>query len=67
MVADLIELHKRPDAYALLRLSNYIGFAIGPAVGGFIAMTSYSIAFTCAVAGLIGDSLLLLGPYASSK
>jgi hypothetical protein len=60
MVADLIEPHKHPDAYVLLCSSNNIGIAIGPAVGGFIATTSYYIAFTCAVAGLIGDSLLSL-------
>ncbi|HBX69270.1 MAG TPA: hypothetical protein DEH25_07775 [Chloroflexi bacterium] len=60
MVADLVEPRQRPDAYALLRMSNNAGIAIGPAIGGFIATSSYSIAFICAAAGLTGYGLLLL-------
>lgn len=60
MLADLIPAEKRPDAYALIRLSNNIGIAIGPAVGGFITTISYTIAFFIAAAGLILYSLLLL-------
>jgi len=59
MVADLIPEHKRPDAYALTRLSKNIGVALGPAVGGFVATTSYVIAFWAAAIGLVTFSLLL--------
>ncbi len=59
MMADLIPPEKRPDAYALLRLSNNVGVAIGPAVGGVLATASYSIAFYCAAAGMITYGLLL--------
>jgi MFS family permease len=59
MVADLVESQKRPDAYALLRMSNNIGIAIGPAIGGFVATSSYTITFICAATGLICYGLLL--------
>ena len=59
MMADLIPPKNRPDAYALLRMSNNIGISIGPAIGGFIATTSYTFAFYGATIGLISYSLLL--------
>jgi len=59
MLADLIPKEKRVDAYALIRLSNNIGVALGPAIGGFIATRSYTIAFYGATMGLVTYSLLL--------
>ncbi len=59
MLADLVAPSRRADAYALLRMSNNVGVAVGPAVGGFLAATSYSIAFAMAAAGLSGYGLLL--------
>lgn len=50
MVADLIEVDRRADAYALTRMSQNFGVAIGPAVGGFISSTSYALAFSIAAA-----------------
>jgi MFS family permease len=45
MIADLIPSTERPGAYALLRMSNNLGVAIGPAIGGFVAAVSYAWAF----------------------
>jgi MFS family permease len=59
MVADLIPPQKRPDAYALLRMSNNVGVALGPAIGGFLAATSYSLAFYMAALGMACYGLLL--------
>ncbi len=59
MMADLIPPARRADAYALLRMSNNIGISIGPAVGGFIASASYTIAFYAATIGLSMYGLLL--------
>jgi MFS family permease len=59
MMADLVPPEKRADAYALLRLSNNVGVAIGPAVGGILASASYSVAFYCAGAGLAGYGLIM--------
>ncbi len=59
MLADLLPPEKRIDGYSLLRLANNVGIAMGPAIGGFIASTSYSLAFYCATAGMLTYSLLL--------
>ena len=60
MMADLIPPEKRPDAYALLRMSNNLGISIGPAIGGFVAATSYNIAFLGAAVGMISYAVLLI-------
>jgi len=59
MLADLIPQEKRTDAYAINRMMNNAGFAIGPAVGGFVAALSYDYAFYAAAAGMMTYSLLL--------
>jgi MFS family permease len=53
MMADLIPAEKRPDAYSILRTSHNIGVAVGPAIGGMVAATSYSIAFYLAALGML--------------
>lgn len=50
MIADLVEADKRARAYALLRMISNLGVAMGPAVGGFLAATSYLLSFTTAAA-----------------
>jgi MFS family permease len=59
MVADLIASEKRPDAYALMRLSNNAGIAIGPMIGGFLSSISYTITFILAGSGMLIYSLLI--------
>lgn len=59
MLADLIPSEKRTDAYAINRIANNAAFAIGPAVGGFLATRSYSFAFYGAGAGFLTYSILL--------
>ena len=59
MMADLLPQEKRIDGYAMMRLSNNLGISIGPAIGGFIAASSYSLAFYCAAVGLSLYSLLI--------
>jgi MFS family permease len=59
MMADLVPMEKRVDAYSLLRMSNNIGVSLGPAIGGFLATASYSVAFLCASAGMLAYSLLV--------
>ena len=60
MMADLIPAEKRTDAYSLLRMSNNAGVAIGPAIGGIVASTSYTLAFYIAAAGLSIYGLLVI-------
>jgi MFS family permease len=59
MVADLIPPEQRPDAYALLRLSNNAGISIGPSLGGLLTVLSYSFAFFFASFGMLAYGLLL--------
>ncbi len=60
MMADLVPSEKRADAYAINRMMNNAGFAIGPAVGGFVAASSYNMAFLAGAAGMLIYSGLLL-------
>ena len=60
MVADLIEPERRASAYALLRMSNNLGVAIGPSVGGFITSASYALAFYSAAGASATFALLVM-------
>lgn len=60
MLADLIAPEKRAEAYALMRMSNNVGVALGPAIGGFVAAISYTISFVAAASGLAAYGLLVL-------
>jgi MFS family permease len=59
MLADMITSEKRMDAYAINRIANNAAFAIGPAIGGFLATRSYDLAFYCAGIGFTAYSVLL--------
>jgi MFS family permease len=59
MLADMIAPEKRTNAYAIVRMINNAGIAIGPAVGGFLAAKSYTYAFMGAAGGMFVYSLLL--------
>lgn len=58
MIADLIPPERRPDAYALTRLSHNVGISVGPALGGFLITISYSFTFLFAASGMIVYGLL---------
>ncbi|HBG74364.1 MAG: hypothetical protein A2X27_03985 [Chloroflexi bacterium GWD2_49_16] len=60
MLADLIPEGDRSQAYAIQRMFNNAGIAIGPAIGGFIASRSYTIAFIGAAVGMLTYSVLLI-------
>jgi MFS family permease len=46
MVGDIIPEEKRLSAYSVLRMGNNLGVALGPAIGGFLAATSYPLSFS---------------------
>ncbi len=60
MVADLIAPERRASAYALVRMVHNLGVAIGPSVGGFIAVVSYAITFAIAAGANLLFALLIL-------
>ncbi len=60
MMADMVPTEKRTAGYAILRMINNAGIAIGPAIGGLIVAKSYTIAFYLAAGGMLSYSLLLL-------
>lgn len=60
MLADMIIPEKRTNAFAIIRMINNAGIAIGPALGGFVAARSYTYAFLGAAIGMITYSLLLV-------
>ncbi len=60
MIADLIPPERRSSAYALLRTMANLGIAIGPAVGGFIATTSYTLTFYISAGATVIYTLLIL-------
>jgi len=59
MLADLIPSERRTNAYAISRIAVNAAFALGPAVGGFLASRSYHLAFYAATSGFLAYSLLL--------
>jgi len=44
-VADLVSKEQRTEGYSIVRVGGNLGWAIGPAVGGFIAAKSYAMLF----------------------
>src|SRR5574339_1322673 len=59
MLADMIPSGQRTDAYAINRIANNAAFALGPAMGGFLAARSYDLAFYAAGTGFLSYSVLL--------
>ena len=45
MVSDILPHQKRLDGYALTRTAGNLGWAAGPAIGGFLAAFSYAALF----------------------
>ncbi|HPH95067.1 MAG TPA: MFS transporter [Anaerolineaceae bacterium] len=59
MLTDLIPPEKRIDAYSMMRMSNNVGVALGPLLGGILVTVSYNIAFIGAAIGLLSYGLLI--------
>ena len=59
MVTDLVTPEQRADAFALMRTADNLGIAIGPAIGGFVAATSYDASFTIAALTLLFFAILI--------
>lgn len=58
LVSDLLPPEKRLDGYALTRSAGNLGWAAGPAIGGFLAYNSYSILFYLSAIITLGSGLI---------
>ena len=45
MIADIAEGERRAEYFGILRIGGNLGWALGPAIGGFLAALSYSSLF----------------------
>ena len=59
MLADLVPPEQRAEAYSINRIASNAGFGLGPAVGGFLATASYSLAFYGASIGFFAYAALV--------
>jgi MFS family permease len=59
MLADMIPSEQRTQAYSINRIASNSGFALGPAIGGFLAATSYAYAFIGASIGFLSYAALV--------
>jgi MFS family permease len=61
MVSDILPKGKRLDGYAITRTAGNLGWAAGPAIGGFLATSSYALLFLiAAVVTLLSSFIFLL-------
>ncbi|HWR83177.1 MAG TPA: MFS transporter [Candidatus Deferrimicrobium sp.] len=57
VVSDILPPEKRLDGYAITRTAGNLGWAAGPAIGGFLSTASYSLLF------VISSSVTLLSGF----
>jgi len=61
MVADVVGKEKRVEAFSIIRIGGNLGWAVGPAIGGFVSGISYSLLFLIAsLTALIAGGLILI-------
>ncbi|MDF1544744.1 MAG: MFS transporter [bacterium] len=58
MVSDILPEEKRIDGYAITRAAGNLGWAAGPALGGFLAAESYSMLFLISAIVTVGSSTI---------
>ena len=59
MIADIASGDRRVEAYGVLRIGGNLGWAMGPAIGGFLAALSYSSLFFVAAGVLLAAGILI--------
>ncbi|HEY3420949.1 MAG TPA: MFS transporter [Methanomassiliicoccales archaeon] len=62
MVADIVPANRRLDAYGLLRIGANLGWALGPMIGGLLAVFSFSFLFLLGgiATGVVASFLMLM-------
>jgi MFS family permease len=59
MIADITAGERRVEAYGILRIGGNLGWALGPAIGGFLAALSYASLFFVAAVVLLAAGILI--------
>jgi len=65
LVSDILPKEKRLDGYALTRSAGNLGWAAGPAIGGFMAHSSYAVLFYVSAAMTLASALVFLFAFKS--
>ncbi len=60
LLTDLLGERERMEGFSLLRIGGNAGWAIGPAIGGFIAERSFGLAFEVSAAVYLAAGVLTL-------
>ncbi len=60
MVSDILTAERRLDGYAITRSAGNLGWAVGPAIGGFLAAQSYGLLFLISSGITIISGLIFL-------
>lgn len=60
MISDILPPDKRLDGYAISRSAGNLGWAVGPAMGGFLASASYSTLFYISAIITLGSGFIFL-------
>jgi MFS family permease len=62
MVADIVPANRRLDAYGLLRIGANLGWALGPMIGGLLALFSFSFLFLLGgiATGVVASFLMVM-------
>jgi MFS family permease len=58
-VADLVEPKQRTEGYSIIRVAGNFGWAVGPALGGFLVDRSYSILFVLSAVMTLSSSIII--------
>lgn len=59
MIADVTEGAERAEAFGIMRVAGNFGFALGPAIGGFLAALSYAALFFLSAAILLAAGIIM--------
>ena len=59
MIGDMAEGERRAEAFGVLRIGGNLGWALGPAIGGFLAALSYASLFFVAAGVLLAAAILI--------
>jgi MFS family permease len=60
VIADIVDEDRRDGAYALIRMAQNVGVAIGPAIGGFLIVASYGLTYYITAAVNITLAILII-------